>query len=32
MLANAELVQRVCDIIAERKLTQTKATALMSTD
>ena len=28
MLAKAQLVQRICDTIAERKLTQTRAAAL----
>jgi predicted XRE-type DNA-binding protein len=32
MLAKAELVQRICDIIAERKLTQTKAARLLGID
>jgi len=32
MLAKAELVQRICDIIAERKLTQTKAASLLGID
>ncbi|MGP0066972.1 MAG: helix-turn-helix domain-containing protein [Isosphaeraceae bacterium] len=32
MLAKAELVQRICDIIAERKLTQTKAATLLGID
>jgi predicted XRE-type DNA-binding protein len=32
MLAKAELVQRICDIIAERKLTQTKAANLLGID
>jgi predicted XRE-type DNA-binding protein len=32
MLAKAELVQRICDIIAERKLTGTKAASLLGID
>jgi predicted XRE-type DNA-binding protein len=32
MLAKAELAQRICDIIAERKLTQTKAASLLGID
>jgi predicted XRE-type DNA-binding protein len=32
MLAKAELVQRICDIIAERKLTQTKAASVLGID
>jgi predicted XRE-type DNA-binding protein len=32
LLAKAELVQRICDIIAERKLTQTRAAALLGID
>jgi predicted XRE-type DNA-binding protein len=32
MLAKAELVRRICDIIAERKLTQTKAASLLGID
>ncbi len=32
MLAKAQLVQRICDIIAERKLTQTKAASLLGID
>jgi predicted XRE-type DNA-binding protein len=32
MLVKAELVQRICDIIAERKLTQTKAASLLGVD
>ncbi len=32
MLAKAELVQRICDIIAERKLTQTQAASLLGID
>src|SRR4051795_8452025 len=32
LLAKAELVQRICDIIAERKLTQTKAAAVLGID
>ncbi len=32
MLAKAELVQRICDIIIERKLTQTKAASLLGID
>jgi predicted XRE-type DNA-binding protein len=32
LLAKAELVQRICDIIAERKLTQTRAAAVLGID
>ncbi len=32
MLAKAQLVQRICDIVAERKLTQTKAASLLGVD
>src|SRR5262249_34195875 len=32
LLAKVELVQRICDIIAERKLTQTKAAAILGID
>ena len=32
MLARAELARRVCDIIAERKLTQTKAATILGID
>jgi predicted XRE-type DNA-binding protein len=32
MLAKAELVRRICDIITERKLTQTKAASLLDID
>src|SRR5947209_7854825 len=32
MLAKAELTQRICDVIAERKLTQAKAAALLGVD
>jgi predicted XRE-type DNA-binding protein len=32
LLAKAELVQRICDIIAERKLTQTRAAAILDID
>jgi predicted XRE-type DNA-binding protein len=32
MLAKAELAQRICDIIAERKLTQANAAALLNVD
>jgi predicted XRE-type DNA-binding protein len=32
MLAKAELARRVCDIITERKLTQTKAAAVLGID
>jgi predicted XRE-type DNA-binding protein len=32
MLAKAEIVQRICDIIAERRLTQTKAASLLGVD
>lgn len=32
LLARAELVQRICDIIAERKLTQTRAAAILGID
>ena len=31
-LAKAELAQRICDIIAERKLSQTRAAALLGID
>jgi predicted XRE-type DNA-binding protein len=31
-LAKAEIVSRICDIIAERKLSQTKAAALLGID
>jgi predicted XRE-type DNA-binding protein len=32
LLAKAKLVQRICDIIAERKLTQAKAAAVLGID
>ena len=32
LLAKAELVQRICDIIEERKLTQTEAASLLGID
>jgi predicted XRE-type DNA-binding protein len=32
LLAKAELVQRICDIIAQRKLTQTRAAKLLGID
>jgi predicted XRE-type DNA-binding protein len=32
LLAKAQVVQRICDIIAERKLTQTKAATLLGID
>ncbi|MGB2611746.1 MAG: XRE family transcriptional regulator [Isosphaeraceae bacterium] len=32
MLAKAQLAQRICDVIAERKLTQTKAASLLGID
>jgi predicted XRE-type DNA-binding protein len=32
LLAKAELVQRICDIIAERKLSQTRAAAVLGID
>ncbi len=32
MLAKAQLVQRICDIIADRKLTQAKAASLLGID
>lgn len=32
MLAKAELARRICDIIAERKLTQTKAAIVLGVD
>jgi predicted XRE-type DNA-binding protein len=32
LLAKAELVQRICDIITERKLTQTRAADLLGID
>ncbi len=32
LLAKAEIVQRICDIIGERKLTQTKAARLLGID
>jgi predicted XRE-type DNA-binding protein len=32
LLAKAELVRRICDIIAERKLSQTKAAAVLGID
>ena len=32
LLAKAELVQRICDIIAERKLTQVRAAKLLGID
>ena len=32
LLAKAEIVQRICDIIAERKLTQTRAASLLGID
>jgi predicted XRE-type DNA-binding protein len=32
LLAKAEIVQRICDIISERKLTQTKAASLLGID
>ena len=32
MLAKAQLAQRICDIITERKLTQTKAASLLGID
>ena len=32
LLAKAELVRRICDIIAERKLTQTRAAAMLGID
>jgi len=32
MLAKAQLAQRICEIIAERKLTQTKAASLLGID
>jgi predicted XRE-type DNA-binding protein len=32
LLAKAEIVQRICDIISERKLTQTKAARLLGID
>ena len=32
LLAKAELVQRICDIITERKLTQTRAAAILGID
>jgi predicted XRE-type DNA-binding protein len=32
LLAKAQLVQRICDIIAERKLSQTKAAILLGID
>jgi predicted XRE-type DNA-binding protein len=32
MLAKAELVRRICDIIAERKMTQRKAASLLGID
>jgi len=32
MLAKAQLAQRICDIVAERKLTQTKAASLLGID
>jgi predicted XRE-type DNA-binding protein len=32
MLAKAELARRICDILAERKLTQTKAAAVLGVD
>jgi predicted XRE-type DNA-binding protein len=32
LLAKAQVVQRICDIIAERKLTQTRAATLLGID
>ncbi len=32
LMAKAELVQRICDFLAERKLTQVKAAALLGID
>jgi predicted XRE-type DNA-binding protein len=32
LLAKAELVKRICEIIAERKLTQTKAAVILGID
>jgi predicted XRE-type DNA-binding protein len=32
LLAKAELVHRICEVIAERKLTQTKAAAVLGVD
>ena len=32
LLAKAQIVQRICDIIAERKLTQAKAAQLLGLD
>ena len=32
MLAKAELARRICDLLAERRLTQTKAAALLGVD